>query len=443
LTGVLKNVIISLMVILSVMWRVFKVAVFTVIVGLLLTRSVLPPADQLARIRMYTRGIEFDYVSWVIESLAIKLSYLSLGTTHYLPEEYHSQFNYDYLALLRQIQTLEGQVRSIYADPGIADPAAASAHIRLELEGLYDQRSRQAPIAEAILQRQVAGTATGFGLTFSGQPVPPVLYRSTPLPLALIISPREAIRQEYDISLIPELTVDEQAQLEEQVDQGASVSSLVVPIGGVGLYPTMVMETSDIAWLAEVVAHEWIHNYLTVRPLGMSYLNSPELRTMNETAAAIAGKEIGLEVQRKFYPESLAGSFDAQEGRRRISLSAPEQQAFDFRAEMRLTRVTVDQMLAEGRVEEAEGYMEERRRFFWDNGFRLRKLNQAYFAFYGAYADQPGGAAGEDPVGAAVRTLRQQSASLKDFLTRIAWMTSFDQLQRAVDANQAEELRSQ
>ena len=76
--------------------------------------------------------------------------------------------------------------------------------------------------------------------------------------------------------------------------------------------------------------------------------------------------------------------------------------------------------------------MEARRRVFVENGYILRKLNQAYFAFYGAYADVPGGAAGEDPVGPAVRALRAQSDSLADFVNRIAWMTSFEQLQQAV-----------
>jgi len=76
--------------------------------------------------------------------------------------------------------------------------------------------------------------------------------------------------------------------------------------------------------------------------------------------------------------------------------------------------------------------MEARRVFFWENGYLIRKLNQAYFAFHGAYADQPGGAAGEDPVGAAVRALRSQSLSLADFLNRISWMSSFEQLKKAV-----------
>jgi hypothetical protein len=99
---------------------------------------------------------------------------------------------------------------------------------------------------------------------------------------------------------------------------------------------------------------------------------------------------------------------------------------------MRETRLTVDALLADGNIEEAEEYMEERRRFLWDNGYHIRRLNQAYFAFYGAYADVPGGAAGDDPVGAAVRALRAQSGSLAEFLSRIAWMSTYEQLQDAI-----------
>jgi hypothetical protein len=92
----------------------------------------------------------------------------------------------------------------------------------------------------------------------------------------------------------------------------------------------------------------------------------------------------------------------------------------------------VDELLAQGKITEAEAYMETRRQFFWQNGYAIRKINQAYFAFYGAYADIPGGAAGQDPVGPAVRTLRVQSGTLTDFLKTIARMDSFQQLQAAV-----------
>jgi hypothetical protein len=397
----------------------------------LLGSSVVLPSDQTERVRAYTRDIEFDYIAWTLDAIGVKVKQLALGSISYLPEGSRRQLLLDYLDLINQIQRGESELYGVYADPNTVDPQAATADLRSHLQDLYDRRAQLAPLVEGTLQDQVSQSASGLGLSLGGQPVPPVLYHTTPLPLALIVSPRNTIRQDENISLIPDLTVDQRATLEDGVDRTLDVSSLVVGIGGVGVYPTMVMQTSDINWLAEVVAHEWTHNYLTLRPLGVSYLNSPELRIMNETAASIAGKEIGKALMEKNYPQLLPPPPEPA-----VSPPQPQDPAgpppFDFRAEMHETRVTTDQLLAEGKIDEAEKYMEQRRAFFWDNGYRIRKLNQAYFAFYGAYADQPGGAAGEDPVGAAVRALRAQSDSLADFLNRISWMSSFEQLQRAV-----------
>ena len=157
---------------------------------------------------------------------------------------------------------------------------------------------------------------------------------------------------------------------------------------------------------------------------------------MNETTASIAGNEIGALVIERFYPELMSAShprpglISAPFGNSQAESFAPP--PFDFREQMRETRITVDALLAEGKIEEAETYMEERRLVFLENGYLLRKINQAYFAFFGAYADSPGGAAGEDPVGPAVRALREQSDSLADFVNTISWMTSFEQLQEAI-----------
>jgi hypothetical protein len=106
---------------------------------------------------------------------------------------------------------------------------------------------------------------------------------------------------------------------------------------------------------------------------------------------------------------------------------APAAPAFDFRGAMHETRVTVDDMLAQGKVTEAESYMEARRRLFVEHGYTIRRINQAYFAFYGAYADQPG-ERGEDPVGPAVELLRAGSSSLGQFLRLVGGMTSYDEL---------------
>jgi hypothetical protein len=379
--------------------------------------------------------VQFDYFTWTVNAAWQKLQLSSLGMPYYLNNDQRKQAVYDYIQLTKDIEKSESELDQIYADPAIKDKDASSALLRKKLNELSQKQQNLAPFTEAVLQEQVGSVAAEMGLTVGGQPIPSVLYKISPLPLALIISPREKILQDANISLFPDLTVEQRVLLETGVDEQLNVSSLVVPVGGIGTYPTMVMRTSDLKWLAEVVSHEWTHNFLTLRPLGIRYDTSPEMRTMNETTASISGREIGERVIEKYYPELVVseriplGLVSHLDGRPN---PGDFRRPFDFRMEMHETRVAVDQLLSEGKIEEAENYMESRRQLFWDNGYALRKLNQAYFAFYGAYADVPGGAAGEDPVGPAVRSLRQQSASLADFIYRIAWMTSFDELKAAV-----------
>jgi hypothetical protein len=191
--------------------------------------------------------------------------------------------------------------------------------------------------------------------------------------------------------------------------------------------------------MIETVSHEWVHNFLTLRPLGMLYAESTELRTMNETTANLAGKEIAGEVYKRFYPQFVpvetapsARDNDSNASSVKPKETSVQPPAFDFRAEMHETRITVDKLLAEGKIDEAEEYMETRRVFFRDHGYQIRRINQAYFAFYGAYADTPTGPAGVDPVGPAVVKLREQSRSLEEFLNRISWMTSFQALEKQV-----------
>ena len=404
---------------------------FALLLGaLLLSYSSLPPGDQLERVRAFSRDIEFDYISWTLDAIEIKLVQSALDVSDRLPEGDRSQVVLDYLGLVARISQAEAHLNEIYANPEIVDPQNASALVRGQLEDLHAQRALLEPLAESVLQSQISDTVAGLGLTLGGQPIPPVLYHSTPLPTALIVSPRDTIRQDQNISLKPDMSVDERNALEEKVDRALNVSSLVVDVGGIGVYPTMVIQTSDLNYLSEVIAHEWVHNFLTFRPLGVSFLNGPELRTMNETAASIAGVEIGRALLERYYPELLPPPPPPPPTPGEIQPPPPP--VFDFREAMRITRETADQLLAEGKIEQAEDYMEARRVFFWENGYLIRKLNQAYFAFHGAYADQPGGAAGEDPVGAAVRALRSQSLSLADFLNRISWMSSFEQLKKAV-----------
>ena len=63
---------------------------------------------------------------------------------------------------------------------------------------------------------------------------------------------------------------------------------------------------------------------------------------------------------------------------------------------MRALRQQVQDLLAAGKVDEAEALMEQKREEFATHGYFIRKLNQAYFAFYGFYATGPGSI---DPIG--------------------------------------------
>jgi hypothetical protein len=323
-------------------------------------------------------------------------------------------------------------VRLSGPDASLDDEAQA---MRDELTQTREQMARLQPLVESILQQQVAVVLADLALGAGGLVSPPVAFRFTELPLALIVSPRDVIRQEANIQVDANLGIPERIALEDRVEQGLEVSALIVPVGGIGTYPTMVMESGAVSWLVDVVAHEWAHNYLTLRPLGLNYDATPETRTMNETAASLWGGEVGMRVLQRYYsdlgPPPPSASMPAE------AAPPPSPPAFDFRAKMRETRLTVDHLLGEGRIAEAEAFMEAQRQLFVQQGYNIRKLNQAYFAFHGAYGDEPGGAAGDDPVGSAVRRLWDLSESPTAFLRRMAWMNDFDDLLQALD--QAEE----
>ena len=92
---------------------------------------------------------------------------------------------------------------------------------------------------------------------------------------------------------------------------------------------------------------------------------------------------------------------------------------------MRALRLEVDDLLAEGKVEEAELVMEERRQLFVLNGYYIRRINQAYFAFHGTYADTP---ASSDPIGPKMIALRERVRSVEEFLEEAREITSEGEL---------------
>jgi len=334
----------------------------------------------------------------------------------------------EYFAFVEWIKTLKSEIQSINAGDGQGD----SVSLEAELNMLQEQRMALENTVERIIEKQIRDTLAQQGIfnpidkyiklqvTF-----PPVNFKLDKLPYYLVISPRERIETMREILLQPSLSLEEIETIEAKVDK-LGVSSLVVKLGGLSTYPAFVTNEASLRFTIDTATHEWLHQYLGFKPLGFLYLldltgvsRNYEIATMNETLVSMVCKEIGSIVFEKYYPE-----YEKDVNQNQIAESE-----FDFNREMREIRKTVDKYLARGEIEQAEEFMEQKRQYLASMGHYIRKLNQAYFAFYGTYADRP---TSISPIGLELKELRSQSASLKDFLNAVAVMTSRQDLRDSI-----------
>ena len=109
--------------------------------------------------------------------------------------------------------------------------------------------------------------------------------------------------------------------------------------------------------------------------------------------------------------------------------------AFDFDAAMGETRLRTDELLGQGKIEEAEKYMREQQWFLRLRGYNLRKLNQAYFAFRGRYAESP---ASTSPLGKQLNELRSLLPSAAAFIREISQVASHAEFLELLERARAE-----
>ncbi|MCC7447397.1 MAG: hypothetical protein IT324_08280 [Anaerolineae bacterium] len=388
------------------------------------------------RVLGHAKDVLFNYVAWEADAIGVKLVQQQAGLAPYLTEAQRSQYVHDYLKTVTEAQQLDAKINALYSNPDIHDPAAASADLRTRRDQLQAQIAQKQPLAESIIEGQVASVLRDEGFSTFGEIIPAVSAHITELPMLLIVSPRDKIRFELAINLV-NLKVDQMAALEDSIDRDLNVSSLVAPLGGLSLYPSMVMESWFTPYVFEVVAHEWTHHYLYFFPLGLSYNDVADARTINETTASLMGKEVSRKVIERFYrafPDVMAQLPPLMPTPKATTTPDPNKPPpFDYGAAMNETRVTVDALLKDGKIDKAEQYMEQRRQYFAAHGYPIRKLNQAYFAFYGGYQSPGSGVGGTDPIGPAIHELRQRSPSLKAWLETIRSITTSADLLAARD----------
>ena len=276
------------------------------------------------------------------------------------------------------------------------------------IEELLQRRKAMQPDVEETIESEISSVLAQEGFSSRiGVIFPPVDTVFAASPGALIISPRDRIAQISSTLLKPGISGEVRGELEDLIFREEGVSALIVSTGGVATYPSVISVSGNLRDALAITAHEWLHHWFFFQPLGQHFWDNADMTTLNETAASIGGGIIGDRAFTAMTGEAVT---------REPSTEPIDPGAFDFNAAMRETRLTADALLAEGKIEEAESYMEERRLLIADNGIFIRKINQAFFAFHGSYAT---GAASISPIGDQLDELRGEVETLEEFLKTV------------------------
>ena len=340
----------------------------------------------------------------------------------------------EYFSTIDLIKALEGEIRAAGTGNREGNPVSWQS----ELTALEERKGELEDTVERVLAEQIEETLAAEGIfnPFTDNLeiiLPPLSFRLEKPPHLLVISPRDRIESIREITLKQELSPAEMEAIEDEAE-GLGVSALVVKLGGLGsTYPTFVTNDASLRFTIDAATEEWLHQYLFFKPLGVLYTLdltgiSPdyEIATINETVASMTSEEIGDIVRRNNYPALYNASTELQ----------TEEKGFDFSREMRLIRIAVDEYLARGEVALAEEYMNEKQQYLASQGYYIRKLNQAYFAFHGTYADSP---TSVNPIGLELEELREESGSIKDFLEKSALITGREALREALEEQSVNE----
>ena len=413
------------------------------LVLLLIITSLLVPSDgYLGEKRLEwailsaVSGERFDLVSWELQAISQKVRDRVRPPGATLSAEEERDLVLEYMRGVRRSNELSRALKDAAAGMGDGDLAQKQVELQTELDQLRAIQDERRPTVERILEHQVAGVLQELRFTTMGRVFPPVRFQFTESPNLIIVSPREVIRMDESVHLDPTMPLDEIEKIEDEVAAEMDRSTLIEGTGGFSSYPTMVLQSSSLSWVIETVAHEWAHTYLTLHPLGWNYSSSGEMRTINETVASIFGDEISRMVLEKYYPDMIGPN----SWPRPLSMApdwlsvTPVEPEFEFGAFMRETRLATDKLLAEGKVAEAEQYMETRRVELLEEGYGIRRLNQAYFAFHGSYAV---GTSATDPIGGKLRALRLRAGGLPEFIQIVARFNDATDLDAALTSSRA------
>ena len=388
----------------------------------LLGSSCAPTNSLDAGLGVAVQAYRFNLIGWELQTLSSELEQWIFGGSEKAGDEVDVVI--EYFTTVERMKVLASEIEALKIGNGLGDLASLEA----ELDLLQEEKESLESTVERIIEKQIGETLAQLGIF---NPIdgliklrinfPPVNFTLAQPPHLLVISPKDRIESLREITLRQDISIEEIEDIEAAVSE-LGVSSLVVKLGGIATYPAYVIDNANLQFTINTAIEEWLHQYLSFKPLGFLYAldlvgisRNYEIATMNETLAGIVSNEIGSILYQKYYSQ-----YELRDGQTEVAGSD-----FDFNHEMREIRKAVDKYLAQGKIEQAEEFMEQKRQYLASKGYHIRKLNQAYFAFHGAYADSP---TSVSLIGSELKTLRDQSASLSDFLDTVAVMTGRNDL---------------
>jgi len=401
--------------------KIKSIAIASLVLVCFLGGGCAHAQDFDARLSSIVKPYSFSIIKWESRAIPEEANQWILGRDEEIEDEI--RIVTEYFSSVEKIKILRSELEAVNAGNGQDDAASLEA----ELNMWQERRTVLEDTAERIMEKQIKETLAQEGIF---NPIdeyirlkvsfPPLNFKLEKPPHLLVISPRDRIESMREITLQPSINLEEIEDIEAEVDK-LGVSSLVVELGGLGAtYPSFVTNDAGLRFTIDTATEEWVHQYLVFKPLGFLYLldltgvsRNYEIATINETLASMVSKEIGSMIYQRYYSWYEEGAYQEPD---------PES---EFNREMREIRRAVDKYLARGEIEQAEAFMEQKRQYLASMGYYIRKLNQAYFAFHGTYADRP---TSISPIGFELKELRGRSVSLKDFLNTVAGMTSHQNL---------------
>ena len=184
------------------------------------------------------------------------------------------------------------------------------------------------------------------------------------------------------------------------------MSAIILNIGGIAFYPSLIPKDINNNKIIKNIIHEWLHQYFALYNLGQNIYKNNKMLALNETIVSYISEELASNIISKTQ-----------------STNIKSQRINSFNSEIRFTRSITDNLLSKNKIDMAETFMLAQTNKLNYQGYQIRKINQAYFAFYGSYADSPQSIS---PIYQQLQDLREKRLNIGELVNEIKNISTYE-----------------